>query len=188
MAHNYCISIYLRPKQAGQMNKFTKITLLTGLILILYGYLCRAIGLYFFWESKYYGWSIIFVGIIAFLSTRIKLKRAQARKTILEKIGVGLLIFILLIQAILIIVIPSTDAYKVTKEFLLANESLKIEIGNIKSFNILPIGSIQKNTTNDRVSGNARIHLIVKGEKKFKDVTAYVEKTTDTGWTVTRLE
>ena len=180
-------SIYLRQNEIP-MNKFTKITLLTGAALILYGYLCRAVALYFFWESKYYGWSVIFIGIIGFLFTRIKSKRLQTRKTILEKIGVGILIFILLIQAVLLIVIPSTDAYKVSKDFLSANESLKSETGNIKSFNILPIGSIQKNSTNDKVSGNASIHLIVKGEKKFKDVIVHVEKAPDTEWTVTGIE
>jgi len=82
------------------MSKFTKNILLTGSALTIYDYLCRVVGLYFFWESKYIGWAIILIGTISFLMNRIKIKKVQKRKTILEKIGVGISIFVFLFRVL----------------------------------------------------------------------------------------
>ena len=155
---------------------------------MLYGYLCRAVGLYFFWESKYIGWSLIFLGMIGFLINRIKIKKVQRRKTLLEKIGIGILIIVLLAQCILVSVVPYTDAYKASREFLLNDQRLKNEIGNIRNISLIPLGSIQKNTTGGIETGNATLLLIIKGEKKFKDVTVYVEKAPGKDWAVIGTE
>jgi hypothetical protein len=172
-----------------QLNKFTKTALITGLIFILYGYLCRLIGLYFFWESKSVGWTLLFIGVIGFLSNRIKIKTTEKKKTLLEKIGIGIITFILLVQTILITVIPFTDAYSVAKTYLINDTSLKTEIGNITGFGLIPTGGIQKTTNSSGDYGNATINLTVKGDKKFKDITIYVVKNVDSPeWKVEGIE
>lgn len=172
-----------------QLNKFTKTVLIAGLTLILYGYLCRIIGLYFFWESKSIGWAILFFGVIGFLSNRVKIKTTEKKKTLLEKIGIGLIIFILLIQTILIAVIPFTDAYSVAKNYLINDATLKNEIGNINGFGLIPTGGIQKTTDSSGEYGGATINLTVKGDKKFKDITIYVVKYADgPEWKVEGIE
>ncbi|MBK8704273.1 MAG: hypothetical protein IPN33_12070 [Saprospiraceae bacterium] len=162
-----------------QLNKFTKTVLLTGLTFILYGYLCRLVGLYFFWESKSIGWTLLFIGVIGFLSNRIKIKTREKKKTLFEKIGIGIIIFILLVQTIFIAVIPLTDAYSVAKTYLINDANLKTKIGNITGFGLIPTGSIQKTTDSSGEYGSAIINLTVKGDKKFKDITIYVAKNAD---------
>ena len=99
----------------NSMNRFTKILLLAGIAFTLYGYICRAAGIYFFWESKYIGWSLLFLGTITFLLSRVKRKKSQGRKSLLEKILIGILVFILSLQVVLVIVFPNTKAYLVSK-------------------------------------------------------------------------
>jgi hypothetical protein len=170
------------------MSKFTKSILTAGIMLMLYGYICRIVHLYFFWESKYAGWALIFIGAVGFLVYRVHAKKIQGRKTIVEKIGIGIISFILLIQLILLIVIPRTGAYKTSLVFLLNNTGLKNEVGNIKSFSLIPLGSVEKKTVNHIETGNATIFLTVKGDKRFKDVTVYLEKGPGMDWAVIAVQ
>jgi hypothetical protein len=167
---------------------FTKSTLILGLVLTVYGYLCRALDLFFFWESKSIGWAIIAIGIISLLFNRVKIRKIERKKSLLTKIGIGILIIFLLVQAILLIVIPNTDAYKIAKEYLITNTSLKGEIGEIKRFSLIPLGAMEMHSGGGIEYGSATILFTVKGEEKFKDITVYLEKRPDTKWLVLDTE
>lgn len=170
------------------LSKFTKIFLAVGLLFIIYGYLSRLVALYFFWESKSIGWAIILIGLISLLLDRIKTKKEKEKKSILEKIGVGLIVFILFTQTILIAVISFTDAYSVAKMHIKYNQELTDEIGNVKGFGLVPTGGIQKTTDSQGTYGSATINLTIKGEKKFKDVSVYVVKYADQSeWIVEQI-
>lgn len=173
----------------NQLNKFTKTLLIAGLAFIFYGYLCRLVGLYFFWESKSIGWTLLFIGIIGLLANRIKIKKPEKRQTVFEKIGIGFIAFGLLIQAILMAIVPNSDAYASAKTYLANDPNLKTEIGNITGFGLMPTGGIQKSTDSDGTYGNAEINLTVKGDQKFKDLTIYVVKYVDSpDWKVEGIE
>jgi hypothetical protein len=172
-----------------QLNKLTKTVLIAGLVFVLYGYLCRLIGLYFFWESKSIGWTLLCIGLIGLLSKLIKIKATEKKKALLEKIGIGICIFVLLVQTILVAVIPSTEAYSVAKKYVGDNAKLKMEIGSVHGFGLVPTGGIQKATDSSGEYGSATINLIAKGEKKFKDITVYVVKNADSSyWNVEGIE
>ena len=171
------------------LNKFTKTTLIIGLTLVVYGYLSRLVGLYFLWESKSIGWTILFIGLICFLSNRIKLKKSEKKKVVLEKIGIGLIVFVLFVQTLLMLIIPFTDAYYVAQSYAKNNITIKSQLGNIIGFGLIPNGSIQKTTDSNGDYGNAIINLTVKGDKKYMDVTIYVVKHIDTiVWQVEKIE
>jgi uncharacterized protein with PQ loop repeat len=172
-----------------QLSRRTKTLLSSGLLLIIYGYLCRAGGLYFFWESKSVGWTLLLIGIISFLADRIKIKKTEKRKHWLEQIIICFICFVFLIQAILLIVIPFSDAFSVAKTYLQNNDDIKNEVGDVTGFGLIPTGGIQKSTDSQGESGNAAITLTIKGDKKFKDVIIYVVKRPDTtSWVVDGLE
>ncbi|MFN8776588.1 MAG: hypothetical protein ACK5XV_07465 [Flavobacteriales bacterium] len=173
----------------NQLNNFTKTVLVAGLIFILYGYLSRIAGIYFFWESKSIGWAILFTGIISFLAHRIKMKTPEANNTALEKIGIGVIVFVLLIQTILISMIPFTDACSVAKKHIIEGAALHNEIGAIHGFGLIPTGAIQKTINSSGEYGSATINLTVKGDLKFKDITIYVVKYADSPeWKVEGIE
>lgn len=172
-----------------QLSRRTKTLLFLGLLFIIYGYLCRAAGLYFFWESKSVGWTLLLIGIISFLADRIKIKKTEKRKHLVEQIIIGFICFIFLIQTILLTVIPFSDAFTVAKTYLQNNDDIKNEVGNVTGFGLIPTGGIQKSTDSQGESGNAAITLTVKGDKKFKDLIIYVVKRPDTtAWVVDGLE
>lgn len=172
-----------------QLNKFTKSTLVAGLILIIYGYLCRIVGLYFFWESKSIGWTLLFIGVIGILSNRIKIKSTEKKKTLIAKIGIGIIIFILLAQSILIAVMPFTNAYSVAKIFLINDSTLKTELGEINGIGLISTGSFERIIDPNGEYGIATINLTLKGDKKFKDITIYVVKSPESPeWKVEGIE
>lgn len=170
------------------MNKFTKNVLLIGAALTAYGYLCRIVGLYFFWEGKYVGWAIVLIGTISFLINQIKIKKTQKQKTILEKIGIGILIFVLLVQVVVLTVIPNSDAYKVAKLYLRNDLEIKNEIGDVEDFSLTPFSGLQINSINDKEWGNANINVTVKGRLKYKDINILLVKNPETQWTVYKIE
>lgn len=172
-----------------QLNKFTKTVLIIGIILIFYGYLCRLIGLYFFWESKSIGWVFLLIGLIGILSNSIKIKKLEKRKILFEKIGIGIVVFMMLVQTILIVIIPLTDAYSTAKTYLNNDIEINDEVGEIIGFGFIPTGGIQKTTDSNGEFGSATINITVKGEKKFKDITIYVIKNVDSpNWKVEGIE
>lgn len=172
-----------------QINRSTKTVLVIGLTLLLYGYLCRLIDVSFFWESKTIGWTIVFIGLIlSFLDFHRK-PSATKRNKIILKISIGLIAFILILQTILICVIPFTDAYAVAKNYLTNDADLNKEIGTIKGFGLIPVGQIQKTMGAAGEYGNATFNLIVKGDKKNKDVTISLALYSDQkAWEVTDLD
>lgn len=135
------------------------------------------------------GWAILLIGIIGLLSDRIDRKADENKNALLEKIGIGLLVFILFVQVILVVVIPFSNAYESTKTFIKNSETLKKELGEIQGFGLIPTGGIQKTSDSSGEYGSAEINLTIKGERKFKDVVVFVIKAADSpDWIVESLE
>ena len=176
-------------KRTIKISKFTTTILTLAIIFILYGYFCRVIEFNFFWESKSIGWSLLLIAGISYLADRIKIKKLQNNKTLFEKIGIGVTILYLCVQIILLVIFPFTDAYAAATAHLAHNSVLKSEVGNITEFRVIPTGNIQKKINAHGESGSATINLIVKGNKKFKDITIYVVKRVENpGWTVRKIK
>lgn len=171
-----------------ELNTFTKSALGLGLVFLIYGVLSRSIPIRFFWEAQAVGWGFIFLGLIGLLAHGIKKKKASKQNSIWYKIGIGVISFILLIQATLLIVIPNTDAFEASKQFIVNNEEMKLEVGEIQGFGFMPSGAISVQSDSDGETGNANINLIVKGEKAFKSVTVFVFKDYGKDWEVYGIE
>ena len=172
------------------MDKFQTLTktnqrlvILTSAVL-LYGYLCRLLGIYFFWESKTLGWTLLIITVINLLRQRIQFKKSQDKKTLSEKIGIGLAIFVLLAQTILFIVFPQTDAYKIAKQYLQTDKSVSNEVGEVTSIFLVPTGGISIQSSSAGQTGQANFNFIVKGKTKFKDINIQVVKEVDSNWTI----
>ncbi len=167
-----------------RLNWFTRTVLSIGTILLIYGYFCRIVGLYFFWESKSIGWAFICIGIITFLQGNIKYKRLNDKNSVAEKIGIAVFSFILLVQSVLIIFIANSNAYNTAKSYIKNNESLKTEIGAIKAITIIPFGGMSVSSSQSGETGQGNIYVTVKGSKKYKDLNLFVIKDLDTDWKI----
>ena len=171
-----------------ELDTFTKSTLGIGLTFLIYGSVCRMIPINFFWESKSIGWGLVFLGMIGLLLNGVKKRKAKNKNAILNKIGIGVICFILLVQTILIIAIPNSDAYTAAKEFVMNNEELISEIGSLEGFGLLPTGAIAVQKNSNGESGNANINMIIKGSRSYKSVTIFVSKEYGEAWEVYRVD
>ena len=77
---------------------------------------------------------------------------------------------------------------QVAKDYLNENSEIKNEIGNINDFSIIPLGKISVNKKNGDESGKATLKLILKGEKAYKKVTLYLQKTADSNWKIIKTD
>lgn len=128
------------------------------------------------------------IGFLTILINRLSNNTDEKNKLIGEKIGIGVISVLLLVQGILLFVFPKTDAYKSAKSFVENNEEIKQEIGDVMGITIKPYGGISMQTKNGVGSGTANLELIVKGSKKFIDLSLLVIKEPDTDWTVEGIE
>ena len=147
------------------MSKSTAIVLAASLLLVGYGYASQAVGLYFFWESAALGWVLFWVGVSGLLLDRIESKQVRKEGVVLERIGIGVAVAVLLIKGILFAVLYSSDAYAVAKQYVAASREVREEIGNVRGFGVLPSGAMQVATDSTGEHGNAAINMIVKGDK-----------------------
>jgi hypothetical protein len=147
---------------------------IAGLALIFYGYVCRMLSIYFFWESRYIGWLMLLIGLCIFLWRRIRSKRI--RGAIPELIGLVIGLLIILIQSIILIVFSNTGAYKSALRLIKNERRIISETGTLKNISIVPVGQIGFATTNSVEYGSASFTLILKGEKKYKDLSISLVK------------
>jgi hypothetical protein len=170
------------------LSKTNQKLVIVTIFTLLYGYLCRLFNLYFFWESKAIGWTLLFITLIFLLRQRINWKKTMDRKTVSEKIGIGVLVFILLIQAIVFFVMPKTNAYMSAKNFIKTDKTIFDEVGEVTGLTLLPTGGMSVSSSAKGEQGQAEFNFIVKGTKKFKDYNVQVAKDFDTEWRVIKSE
>lgn len=167
-----------------KLSRFNKVLVFLTLALLVYGAVCRMARLYFFWESKPIGWVLLLLTVISILAQRIKANKAANKKTLPEKIAIGIVLFVLFIQNILFFVVPQTNAYQAAKQFLLTDSNVEKELGKVNDLFLLPAGAMSVKSGAEGESGQAELHFIVKGSAKFKDISLLLEKELTTGWTI----
>ena len=166
----------------------TKAIFLIGFFLIVYGYLCRELRFYFFWDSKFFGWAIIFIGIISYLFDLNRVRIKGGKKTFWVKIAISILILSFIIGGVVTFDLKTTNAYQTATEYLKTNLQLKDEIGTINGFGLIQTGEVSTNKVNGIESGDAVFFLTVKGNKKYKDIKITLEKKPEKDWEVVSVE
>lgn len=135
---------------------YKKILLIVLLIIFIYGFLCRILELYFFWESKN-----IFIFTLWTIVIALVIKDLYNKRTLIRFLKLILFSFFLFLTI--------RDYYideriiTTIKSYVLNNKKIQDEVGNIKE-----ITMIQQVRPRD---GDFQIEMIVKGDKKYKDIT-----------------
>ena len=136
------------------------------------------------------GFEMVMAGLIGVCVAWNRHNTGINRTTLPGKIGIGLIAFIFLIQGLLICLLPLSDGYKVSQVFLRNDTALAKQVGVIDNCSFTPWGAgMEYHDTGNVGSGSGAINWIVKGSKRYADVTVYVVKeTTDTAWRVDSYE
>src|SRR5215212_2751565 len=112
------------------MSRATKTILIIGLILLIYGYLCRALKFDFFWDSKVIGWIVLFIALLSYWVDLRKTRIRHGKRITWVTIGICVLIFGLVLLPVVVFMLKTSDAYDVAIEHLKADSNIKDEVGN----------------------------------------------------------
>jgi len=116
-----------------------------------------------------------------------KIEIRHGKKIIWFTIGICILIFGLVLMPVVVYMLKTSDAYDSALEYLKSDPNIKEQVGNIKGFGLIPTGGVQTTTINGVESGNATFDIVVRGDKKYQDVTIELVKQPDSLWSVSYL-
>lgn len=71
-------------KKWSVLSIYTRTVLIAAVVLIGYGYLCRNMRIWFFWESLPVGWELLLVGIILVLLNAIRIRKQQGPRGFMD--------------------------------------------------------------------------------------------------------
>ncbi|MCU0353559.1 MAG: hypothetical protein MUD08_07465 [Cytophagales bacterium] len=159
------------------LSESAKTTLGTGIVLLLYGYLCRPLDIRFFWESKQVGWLLTCIGITLAVRSWLRSRGTDGQANPLVQISNVIFAFMAGVQllAMVTILVPSFDALSAAKLLLAKDPKLNREVGAISGFGWVPTSSSSGFVINEEGEyRSTTLHLTVKGERGFKDLTIHM--------------
>ena len=160
---------------------------MAGLILLMYGYLCRILEIDFFWDSKIIGWIVLFIALLSYWADLRKKRIRHGKGVIWVTIGICVLIFGLVLLPVVVLLLRTSDAYNTALEYLKSDSNITEKVGIVRGFGLIPTGSVHTTTFNGVESGNATFEIVVRGERRYMDVKIDLEKAPDSLWKVTYL-
>ncbi len=166
------------------LSSYIKVLFGISITLILLGYSVRLFNIFFFWESESVGYIILGISLVLLLNEDIKSRKASQLKTSWHYVGFWGILFILVTHVALTLIFLNSDAYNASKSYFQNDSDIIEALGEIEGYSIFPNGQIQ--TFND--NGIANINMIIKGRKKYKEVTVHLEKNTGHDWKIISIE
>ncbi len=172
----------------ARLNWFTKICLAVGLVMMVWGYVCRLVPVYWFWEARWLGWELVIFGVIGLLGTLIRQKKTSEVIYIGELVGRALLVLFICVQVVVAVGIPKSDAYVVARNGVLNDTTVTRQIGSIGYCRFVPQGSVNLTTQSGGSFGGATFVFLLKGSKQYCDVDiTMVKRPGHSEWTIDGL-
>jgi len=159
------------------MSTSTKAIFIIAFLLLIYGYLCRFLNIYFFWDSKHFGWILLSTALMGFFIDVKKILEAQKKNTFLPRFFIGVIIVAFGIAGGGILLVHSSKTYQDTIESIKTDEVLKNEMGDIKGVGLFPSGTGFLDFAY-KVNGDPSTFVItVRGTKIIRDLEITLYKT-----------
>ena len=169
------------------MSTATRVAFIIGILLLIYGYLCRMFSLYFFWDSKYFGWIGIMSGLLLLLID-IRITRVRLKQNIFfVRVFVAVIVIFLGLEASAIVWLKTSTAYHNLKESINTDEAMKAEIGEIRGYSLIPGINILDIIT-ALESESLAFRITVRGERAYKELEVTIERSTALEWRVSSIK
>ena len=152
------------------MSTSTKVIFIIAVLLLIYGYLCRLLNIYFFWDSKHFGWIMMATSLMGFFIDLKKILEAQKRSSFLPRLFIGVIIVAFGIAGGGILLLKSSKVYQDEIENIRINEPLKSEIGNFRGVGLFPSGTGFLDFAFNVKPGPYTFVITVRGSSAIKDV------------------
>ena len=102
----------------------------------------------------------------------------------LEKIGIGLSIFVIVIKGVIFFAVQQTTAFDSSVKFIKTSQAIQTKVGTVNSVFLVPFGGMGMSTSSQGSSGQADLHFVVKGSKKYVDLHLLMNKDFETDWQI----
>ena len=80
--------------------------------------------------------------------------------------------------------IQQTSLYDSALNFINTNQAIRNEVGTVNSIFFVPLGGMSLTTSSEGSSGQADLHFVVKGSKKYIDLNLLMYKDFNTNWEI----
>ncbi len=152
------------------MSKSTMFIFLIGIPLLIYGYLCRLLSIYFFWDSKHFGWILVAAGLMGFLIDLRQSRVAQKKNIFWVRVGVAIIVIAFGIAGSGVLMLKTSGFYQTSLESIKTNGDIKNEIGEIRGFGVIPSDINFLDILRWTPVGNASFVVTVRGKSVYRDV------------------
>jgi hypothetical protein len=168
------------------MSTATRVAFIIGILLLIYGYLCRLLSIYFFWDSKYFGWIGIISGLLLLLID-IRLTRLKQKQNIFfVRVFVAVIVIFFAVEASAIVWLKTSTAYVSLTESLKTDQAMDAEIGNIRGFGWIPGINILDLLTAAK-SESLTFKITVRGQRAYKELEITIERIAPLEWRVASM-
>src|SRR6187397_1593523 len=152
------------------MSTSTKVIFIIAFLLLIYGYLCRFLNIYFFWDSKHFGWIMLATGLMGFFIDLKKILEAQKKSSFLPRFFIGVIIIAFGIAGGGILLLNSSKAYQDAIENIKTDEVIKSEMGTIRGIGLFPSGAGFLDFAYKVNREPSTFVITVRGSKIIKDI------------------
>ena len=158
------------------MSTSTKVIFIVAFLLLIYGYLCRLLNIYFFWDSKHFGWIMMATALMGFFIDLKKILEAQKKSSFLPQFFIGVIIVVFGIAGGGILLLNSSQTYQDAIDGIKTDVVLKSELGNIRGTGLFPTGAGFLNFAYHVKPGPSTFIITVRGSKAIKDMEISLER------------
>ncbi|MES2848268.1 MAG: hypothetical protein V4685_04395 [Bacteroidota bacterium] len=102
----------------------------------------------------------------------------------LEKTGIGLSIFVIIIKGVLFFATQQTTAFDSAVNFIKTSKAIQTKAGVVNSVFLVPLGGLRMSTSSQGSAGQANLNFIVKGSEKYIDLNLLMNKDVETDWQI----
>lgn len=168
------------------MSTATRVAFIIGILLLIYGYLCRLFSIYFFWDSKYFGWLGIISGVLLLLID-IRITRVRQNQNIFfVRVFVAVIVIFLAVEASAIVWLKTSTAYDNLTASINTDETMKAEIGDIHGYGLIPGVNILDIIIASQ-SESLTFRITVRGRRAYKEFEVTIKRITPLEWRVSSM-
>ncbi|HEX6915344.1 MAG TPA: hypothetical protein VF145_08890 [Chitinophagaceae bacterium] len=164
--------------------QLAKLSLVSSIALIVYGYICRMFDIFFFWESLYAGYILLLASISVLLILQAK-RSSTARRRIFSYSASAVFALPMLWILLLLFLFPKTEAFRNAVTSLRMEAEIVSDIGEVGDISVVPAGYVQW-AQHDQPGLKSEFQVILKGRKAYREVKVELTKDPTGQWTVTK--
>jgi len=128
------------------------------------------LNIYFFWDSKHFGWIMLATAVMGFFIDLKKILEAQKKNSFLPRFFIGVIIVAFGIAGGGILLLNSSKAYQAEVESIRTDEVIKSEIGNVRGIGLFPSGIGFLEFSYNMNTGPSTFVITVRGSSAIKDM------------------